>query len=79
MSHALDYVDGGAQATAAFVKFLQEASTFYGVLITGLQAAYGSVGSQLNFADQARCDPVAFLVSLHPVHFIGSSLANALR
>ena len=33
-----------AQAKGAFLKFLQEAAVFYGVLATKLQAAYGSVG-----------------------------------
>ena len=45
-----------AQATAAFVKFLHEAASFYAVLACKLQAAYGSVGVQLTFADQVCCD-----------------------
>ena len=44
------------QARKACLLFLNEASLFYALLVLKLQAAYGSVGFQLDFADQAALD-----------------------
>ena len=41
-----------AQTSGALLKFLREGAIFYGLLATKLQAAYGSVGFPLAFADQ---------------------------
>ncbi|KAK9905112.1 hypothetical protein WJX75_009845 [Coccomyxa subellipsoidea] len=51
-----DTKDNYLKARKACLLFLNEASLFYALLVLKLQAAYGSVGFQLDFADQAALD-----------------------
>ena len=44
-----------AQTTAVFVRFLREASTFYALLTSKLQAAYGRLGFTLEFPGRLPC------------------------
>jgi hypothetical protein len=44
------------QVISAFLKFVRETSLFYATLAVKLQAAFGSVGFKLSFADQAELD-----------------------
>lgn len=55
-----------AQATHACLRFLKEAALFYAMLVLKLQAAYGSVSFQLDFADQAALDAALGSVLLPP-------------
>lgn len=48
-----------AQTTAVFVRFLREASTFYALLTSKLQAAYGRLGFTLEFPGLDDLDAVS--------------------
>ncbi len=54
------------QAKGACLRFLKEASLFYALLILKLQAAYGSVDFQLEFADHAALDAALGSAMLPP-------------
>ena len=48
------------------LRFLNEASLFYALLVLKLQAAYGSVGFELDYADKAALDSALGSVLLPP-------------
>lgn len=48
------------------LRFLNEASLFYALLVLKLQSAYGSVGFELDYADKAALDNALGSVLLPP-------------